>query len=326
MTENQNYKPIVLCILGFIAITLTFIACRKNFTERTIDIFSQSEAKEWYYGTFKKSPEWQQSNEKGKKLPDWKNGTYRRVGNMEIVEFPLMKERKSYAIASASNLSRSAIRKITDGSLSRITFIRTSNNEIVVRELDYIPDINYLELKEYDISDIKLGNKENNFSGRIITKKWDGTILSTRKSENGKITKTGIRINNANLKSNSLSYTTTNNSNTNGCQMVEICEYERYCTEVHVGDVWVPNGDCTQWVPTGYCWIEEYCGPGECDYGSSESCECQLYGIGCEGGGGEDPPPPPPDPNPCDNADSLENNNEYKQKFDALKNKTSDTK
>ena len=187
MTKNKNHKNIAFWIFGIMSITLTFIACRKNFTESANDIFSQSEAKEWYYGIFKKSPEWQQSNEKGEKLPDWKNGTYRRVGNMEIVEFPLMKERKTYSIPSASKLSSSEIRKITDGSLSRIAFIRAANNEIVVRELDYIPDIDFLKVKGYDISDIRLGNKENNFSGRIITKKWDGTILSTRKFENGKI-------------------------------------------------------------------------------------------------------------------------------------------
>ena len=319
MTKNKNYKPLALWIFGIISITLTFIACRKNFTESAIDIFSQSEAKEWYYGTFKKSPEWQQSNEKGEKLPDWKNGTYRRVGNMEIVEFPLMKERKSYSIPSASKLSSSEIRKIADGSLSRIAFIRASNSEIVVRELDYIPDIDFLKVKGYDISDIRLGSKENNFSGRVITKKWDGTILSTRKFENGKITKSGKRINNANFNIKSLSSATTNNSG--GCAMVEIMEYERTCTEVHRGDVWIPTGECTPWEPTGNSWVEEQCSPSECDYGSSEECECQLFGMGCDDGGGgdevgEEPPPPP---NPCKTAKKLAKNTEFKEAFDALK-------
>jgi hypothetical protein len=319
MTKNKNYKNIAFWIFGIMSITLTFIACRKNFTESAIDIFSQSEAKEWYYGTFKKSPEWQQSNEKGEKLPDWKNGTYRRVGNMEIVEFPLMKERKSYSIPSASKLSSSEIRKIADGSLSRIAFIRASNSEIVVRELDYIPNIDFLKVKGYDISDIRLGSKENNFSGRVITKKWDGTILSTRKFENGKITKSGKRINNANFNIESLSSATKNNSS--GCAMVEIMEYERTCTEVHRGDVWIPTGECTPWEPTGNSWVEEQCSPSECDYGSSEECECQLFGMGCDDGGGgdevgEEPPPPP---NPCKTAKKLANNTEFKEAFDALK-------
>jgi|GEM_PF-1235517 len=316
MTKTKKINQAVFLFFGLLSLTVAFIACRKNFTESTVDTFSQSEAKEWYYGTFKKSPEWQQSTEKGKKLPDWKNGTYRRVGNMEIVEFPLMKERKSFAIPSASKLSSSEKRKITDGSLSRIVFIRAANGEMVVREIDYIPEMNFLELKGYDISDLSVGTKENKFSGRIITKKWDGTILSIRKSENGKITKTGIRKSNSTQKGNSLSTTTT--SNTSGCEMVEICEYERYCEEVHVGDAWVPTGECTPWESTGNCWVEEYCGPGECDYGSSESCECQLYGMGCEGGGGggEDPPPPPPDPctdaQPAANATtSLSQNSSY---------------
>lgn len=304
MTKTKKLNQVVLWIFGLLTLTVAFIACRKNLTESTINIFSQSDAKEWYYGTFKKSSDWQNSNEKGKKLPDWKNGTYRRVGNMEIVEFPLMKERKSYAIPSANKLSSSDIRRITDGSLSRIAFIRASNNEIVVRELDYIPDIDFLELKGYDISDLKLGSKENKFSGRIITKKWDGTILSTRKSESGKLTKTGKRIISSNLKGNTMSSNATNN--VSGCETYEICEYESECEERWVGDAWVPTGDCTPWQPTGNCWYEEYCGPEQCDYGSSESCECQLYGIGCEGGGGggEDPPP---QPDPCTDAQTAAN-------------------
>lgn len=323
MTKNKNYKPLALWIFGIMSITLTFIACRKNFTESAIDIFSQSEAKEWYYGTFKKSPEWQQSNEKGEKLPDWKNGTYRRVGNMEIVEFPLMKERKTYSIPSATKLSSSEIRKITDGSLSRIVFIRASNSEIVVRELDYIPDIDFLKVKGYDISDIRLGSKENNFSGRVITKKWDGTILSTRKFENGKITKTGKKINNANFNIKSLSSATTNNSG--GCAMVEIVEYERTCTEVHRGDVWIPTGECTPWEPTGNSWVEEQCSPSECDYGSSEECECQLFGMGCDDGGGGNEVGEEPPPNPCKTAKKLATNTEFKEICDLLKSVADDT-
>jgi hypothetical protein len=306
----------------------TFHGCQKDFGENTIDIFSQSEAKEWYYGTFIKSPEWQQSNEKGKKLPDWKNGTYRRVGNMEIVEFPLMKERKTLSIPSASKLSISDISKIADGSLSRIVFIRTSNNEIFVRELDYIPNIDFLKLKGYDISDLNVGNKENIFSGRIITKKWNGDILSVRISENGTITKTGKRINNVNLKSLSLTSATKDN-----CEYIVTEDYEKICFFSLDGDAVWEFLRCTEWEPTGNYSIDEYCYSDtyECDYGSTESCECQLYGIDCEGSddSGEESPPNSdqnPDPNPCDNADSLESNTEFKEKFEDLKTKTSLTK
>lgn len=328
----KNNKLIPICIFGFLTVTVTLVACKKVFTGNATDLFAQSEAKEWYYKVFKKSPEWQQSKEKGKKLPDWENGTYRRVGNIEIVEFPLMKERKVFAIPSTNNLSNAEIGKISDGSLSRIAFIKSSSNEIFVRELDYIPEIDFLILKKYDISDTEVSNKGSLFSGRIITKKWNGTILSIRKLKNGRISKVGKKVSkdtqHLRAKSNS-SYSPATN-NISGCEMVEICEYERYCEEVRVGDTWIPTENCTPWEPTGDCWVEEYCNTGECDYGSSEACECQLYNIGCEdsGGGGEDPPPPPqsPDSTPCDNADSLENNTEYKQKFNQLRGKTSDTK
>ena len=48
--------------------------------------------KNWYYETFKKTAEWLSSAEHGKKLPDWKHGEYKKIGGMEIVEFPLIKK------------------------------------------------------------------------------------------------------------------------------------------------------------------------------------------------------------------------------------------
>ncbi|HET9057329.1 MAG TPA: hypothetical protein VFN30_10845, partial [Chitinophagaceae bacterium] len=100
------------------------------------------------------------------------------------------------------------------------------------------------------------------------------------------ITSTGKRISNVerNQKRNSLSASTA--ATLSDCQIYEICLYERYCEEVLMGDNWTPTGNCTPWEPTGYCFYEEYCGTGQCDYGSSQSCECQLYGIGCDSGGG----------------------------------------
>lgn len=87
----------------------------------------------------------------------------------------------------------------------------------------------------------------------------------------------------------------------NGCVTEVVDWYERFC--------W--NGSCTGWI---YLHSDYY---PYCNYTTSDG-----------GGGGytSNPPAEPPQKNPCDNADSLENNNEYKEKFDSLKNKTSDTK
>ena len=230
---------------------------------------------------------------------------------MEISEFPLLKERKAFAISNANKLTKDEINTVTDGSLSRIVFIKTASAEIVVREMDYVPEIDYLKLKKYDISDFKIENRDKNFAGSIFTKKWDGTVLSSRKYEAGKLAKTGKRIVTPiqNLKSNEPLPTATNAENP--CQQVEICTYVTYCEQVHIGDEWVFTGVCTPWENAGDCYFEEYCGPDQCDYNSSESCQCQLYGTGCTGegdGNGDDPSPPPTNTDtisPCDNVDSL---------------------
>src|SRR5688572_17232388 len=90
-----NSKTAILSlILSAVILTFTIIACQKNTSSDALDtVFDSADAKEWYYGTFKKSQEWLNYNakENGVKSPDWNHGTYQKTGNLEIVEFPLIK-------------------------------------------------------------------------------------------------------------------------------------------------------------------------------------------------------------------------------------------
>ncbi|MBA3674704.1 MAG: hypothetical protein H0W75_07065, partial [Chitinophagaceae bacterium] len=158
-------SKLLLFLFSFSAIVIfiiTFNSCKKValdevFTPEFDKTFNTAAAKEWYYGTFKKSAEWASyysiksgttanngaiaSTEKAAKpnelkLPDWKHGVYRKVGNMEVMEFPLHKAHRSISIPNKS-LTEGEKKKIAAASLTRIVFIKRGEN-IYVREIDYI--------------------------------------------------------------------------------------------------------------------------------------------------------------------------------------------
>lgn len=89
-------------IATIFAASLILIACQKEVSnaKNYKEAFNDKSVKEWYYGTFKKSPEWAGYNSSlnKRKLPDWKHGTYIRFGDKEIVEFPLVKEKSTFSI------------------------------------------------------------------------------------------------------------------------------------------------------------------------------------------------------------------------------------
>ena len=100
------------------------VSCQRTNDAIKANEFSVEAAKEWYYSTFKKTPEWASSILKAKKLPDWKRGLYKKIGKMEIVEFPLVTAKKTVMIPSNENLTIADKKRITEASLSKISFIR----------------------------------------------------------------------------------------------------------------------------------------------------------------------------------------------------------
>lgn len=327
-------SKLLLFLFSFSAIVIfiiTFNSCKKValdevFTPEFDKTFNTAAAKEWYYGTFKKSAEWASyysiksgttanngaiaSTEKAAKpnelkLPDWKHGVYRKVGNMEVMEFPLHKAHRSISIPNKS-LTEGEKKKIAAASLTRIVFIKRGEN-IYVREIDYIPEWQYLQKKKFDISDVMFGKPGNDFTGRLFIKKWGGSVLSLNLLENGKIIKKG-RINKSSR--NSASFSTTQI-----CEEIETCIWRQDCVNYYVADV-LNETVCGDEYNTGECTTEEFCEEVEDDGGcppgvSDEECLCLLYGI-CD-----DPcgtcPPPPDDNNQCKMTDS-----EAQQLLDAM--------
>lgn len=270
----RKYFRIALFAL---TLSLSGISCQKELSspESQHDVFNEKAAKEWYYGTFKKSAEWAASNLKGKKLPDWKHPVAGKLGNYDIAEFPLVSGSTSFPIYSNQanrNLVSADLIRIANGSVSKIIFFKGNSGEIFVREIDFIPDWDYLKEKKYDISDISILNKEKEFSGIIIVKKWDGSLVSSVMYKNGQqIMKSKlIRVGNDGKNGE------VNSIETLVCTDYQFCVWQQDCEIVINGDQMTTI--CEEWYNTGDCWIETYC--------EDDGEDCVLTGT-C---GDPDPP------------------------------------
>jgi hypothetical protein len=283
-----NMKTL-LKLAGFLMVVSIFsVGCTKTTIDTTatdineMNVFNEAAAKELYYGQFQKSSDNAKQKNEGKKTPVWKNGVYKKEATFEIMEFPLIKQKVMFPIQNDETLSGTDKKRIADASLNRVIFVKTKTKKYLIRELNYIPDWEYLKAKNYDISDVNVAS--NKFTGRIITKTWDGTVLGIFKIVDGKIMgKIKVLTNNNAVRDNN----TTNVTET--CGVNEVCQYQRDCDYICYGDNCLPTGECTPWVPTGDC---EFNGQ-PCGADGEENCE--LYGVNCDnegdgdgGGGGDD--------------------------------------
>lgn len=251
------------------AIVLVYVSCSKagiKSGNEVAAVFDASAAKEWYYAVFKKSPEWNSSVQKGKKLPDWKHPVTGKLNNYEAVEFPLVESLAKVTVAGDQSANEADKRRIAEGTLSRILFINKGNNNIEVREIDYVPEKSYLESNKYDISKVSVLKTDNNFTGTVAITKWNETLLSHGYFQNGKLEKVGKR-----------KEATASRTSQEECQWIQYCIWQKDCEIIFNGDEITEI--CSEWYNTGECWMEEMC---------VETDPCILYGTGCEedeGGG-----------------------------------------
>lgn len=272
-----------LFVPAYIAIvSLIPIACQKGISSG--ESFDVNSVKEWYYSTFRKSPEYltYDSRTFGKKSPDWRNGKHHKIGGKEIIEFPLIKIKNSVILPSDNELHEN--KKIAAASLSRIIFVKDNLEKIIVREINYIPDWQYLQSKAFDISQNNISRLDENFSGFVIVKNWDGSEYSRKELINGKVMRSGF-VRKADIGNSN------KNNRTNTCFLITAYEFVQICTEWWVGDVLIGE-DCEDWEPTGNSWEVTMCEEDNGGCGatmSSEECMCYLLGICGDGGGGEDP-------------------------------------
>lgn len=278
-------------LTAFVLLIIAIIIGCQKLSEPDIqlslnDDFTVASAKKWYIQSFQRTSIWKNAWSTAKKFSDWKNGIYYKNNNFEFLVFPLLKQKSRFLIPSDSSLSTAQIQKIAGASLSRVAFIRNANHEVFVREVDYIPDWQYLQGQQFDISKACYGKTGDDFTGTMIVKDWNEKILSMRILRNGKI-----------IKTVSLNGTTSNNNlqnRVNSCYWVQYCMWYEDCQVI--GDEWTNN--CGEpYMDPNDCYYDYVCDGGGDD-------PCTLYGIGCDEGGGGDPPPPP---DPCSDAQPSAN-------------------
>lgn len=270
MRKLFNYLALAFFVL------LAVLGCKKIFTEDAMDLsledgLTPALAKQWYTQKFAPTDYWKSAWTQSKKMPDWKNPIYKKIGDKEIVEFPLLKEHTSLRIPSA-NLSSTQLRQVVNASLKKVVFIKNGNNRMFIREIDYIPDWNYLQRKSFDISKSSLGLEGDDFTGTIQVKDWKGIMIAMRVIENGKVTK---RISRAPAQSVA--------GRAQVCEDVQYCMWYEDCQVI--GDQWTNN--CG----------EPYMDPNDCyfEYECTEVPDddhCLLYGD-CGDGGGDGGSPSP---------------------------------
>lgn len=262
MRKLSNYLVLAFFVL------MAALSCKKDLKENSSDQnlddkLTPAMAKQWYTQKFAQTDYWRAAWAESKKMPDWKNPIYKKIGDKEMLEFPLLKEHTSLRIPGA-NLSSTQLRQVVNASLKKVVFIKNSENRIVIREIDYIPDWDYLQRKSFDISKVSLGLEGDDFTGVVEVKDWKGIMISMRVVENGKITK---RVSRASTQSAA--------SRATVCEDVQYCMWYEDC--VVIGDQW--TNDCG----------EPYMDPNDC-YFELECTEipdddpCLLYGE-CGGGG-----------------------------------------
>jgi hypothetical protein len=270
-------SAIIVLILIFSSVFL-FVAitgCKRNgILNAKTGTFNVDNAKEWYYGTFKNSAEWSRSSLKGKKLPDWKHGSYRRAGNLEILEFPLVSSVKSFLIPS-SELATSDKKRLAEASVTRVSFIKTKSGKIFLRELDYIPEWGYLNKQNFDMSKASLA-PEARFTGKVTVKNWDGTLVSSQDLVSGVIVRRGKGVRKVVTGSHDQPAAA-------NCVTMQYCVWQLDCTITIYGDNMIVT-ECGEWFNTGDCWIETICETNGCEALTEEECNCITFG-GCDGEG-----------------------------------------
>ena len=268
-------KALLKLIVFASVIVLIAIGCKKMLsTENSADgtqdkEFNTAFVKNWYVQTFVNTADWQNVSAKEKNVVDWKNGNYHKVGTMEVIEYPLLKQKTRLLILHKS-LTNAEIKKLVNASLKRVAFIKNTKNEITVRELDYIPDWEYLQKKQFDIGNTFYGRPGDDFTGSLVVKSWNGTVIAMLKLKNGAFTK-------------KLSLNANSNAQQSLCASEEACMWYEDCDvypDGYAANCGEPYMDPTDCINVDGC--DDSNGNGNVD-------PCEAYGNCGNDSGGSDP-------------------------------------
>jgi hypothetical protein len=290
-------KSIKLLCLSTVLTFATFFACKRTSDfQVTKDTFGVDQAKEWYYGYFKKSIYFKKLNVNSPFVGDFDKTVSSRTGNTEagnlkkspkwglaqsvtknglqIVEMPILYDITTILLPGTQSKSQSVKEQLANASLNKILFIKKPNGQISIRLVTIVPSADYAASKNYDISNNNATNLEDNFSGYIMVRKWDETPIKTLKILNGNSYK--------NVTMRKMVNNVQTETEQTPCYFEWVPKIYRTCAIAYQGDE--PDHECEEWdeveSPTEGSWeLNEDCGSG----GEQDDEDlCLLFNIGCE--------------------------------------------
>ncbi|MEJ8818105.1 hypothetical protein [Lacibacter sp. H407] len=319
-TSKHATETKLLLILSFLTMIFIIQACRKyDFFGKTSKEFKVEDAKEWYYGVFKKSDAFTIVSDKNaiapfvtsgvyigrqqtsktfyKKYPYWNKAINYSLGSLQVVEMPLQLEEKALVLPGMQHLSKLEKTTIAEGSITKLLFFKQTDGAITTRIVTLIPTLQYLKAKKFDISDNNLKKPDGSFEGFLMVQDWQGGLINLFEIKNAKYTRK--------IKISKFKKTANNDtgiellSSSSECGWVITTTVVQYCVSTNGSSGDVPPGDptCTEWQEyTDENWEYIPCEEEEIDPfteciqmgNDNDYCNCLVYGVGCQG---EDDPP-----------------------------------
>jgi hypothetical protein len=309
MKLKQKLPAFLVLIMSILLVQ----ACRKfDFfsKEGKPNEFKMEDAKEWYYGVFKKTSTFRTTDYSSpfspdkrlltgaetndtfyRKYPYWNEAISYARGSMQIVETPLFYEANVLVLPGMQNLTSAQRKLVAEGSLHKVLFFKKTDNSIVARTVTMIPALEYLQSKNYDISNNTIQNPDSEFDGFIVIKDWQNKVINILEAKNGKYTRR-VNIVKSPTKPQSKNRNGNNSNTEEECGWTEITTIIQYCISVGntSGDVPPDPDDCEEWeerertewefIP---CEHEDPDPFQECILAgyTNDECSCQIYGVGC---------------------------------------------
>ncbi|MBN8673130.1 MAG: hypothetical protein J0L56_03285 [Chitinophagales bacterium] len=173
-------------------------ACRKSDSiTSTAEKFDVVAAKEWWYGTFRKSESYSQLDKRSpyalpegssnKKYPRWKKAISYTKRGLQIVEMPLVFETNSILLPGMQDLNKTPEgARVAKSSMHKLIIIKGRSEVQNVRVVTIVPAATYAKKYHYDISHVNMEKLPVDFEGYIMITDWSGSEKSAFSIKRGK--------------------------------------------------------------------------------------------------------------------------------------------
>ncbi|TCC88041.1 hypothetical protein EZ428_20170 [Pedobacter frigiditerrae] len=224
------------------------------------------------------------------KTPIWTRASVDKTALYEFVEIPLAYTHKITSIIGKKNEKPDL--EIIKASFDRLLIFKDKKGKINQRIISFIPDKDYLNRHNGDISHNKINKLDKDFNGFLIYKTWNNVTVNKLRITNGKaaslsksnVSKPYLKVN----KLASIDRTTSDRAGYEGepgCADWYHFEYEIWCE--YVGDNPVPTS-CGEPILVSETYLYTIC-PDDPPGGGEGGCEdpANFNNPECQNGGGE---------------------------------------